>query len=85
MKFTAKILLLGVADRAFKNTDGENVAYWKATFIDENAQVYSISTTKEVLDTVGDKSRVDGEGSFEIKADNKTNPRVKLIAFAIKK
>jgi len=45
----------------------------------------SVSTTPEVLDSVGDKGNVEGVGEFEVSVDFKHNPKLKLIGFTVGK
>jgi len=85
MQFTGSILLLAVADKSFIGKDGTEVKYSKATFITENGDVVSMTTTKEVLDSFKDRTRIQGVGSFDLSSDFKGNPRVKLTSFVAEK
>jgi len=85
MQFQSDILLLNVISKDFKNDKGETIAYTKATFISSKGEVFAITSTKEVLDTLGTKNKIEGVGSFEIGVDFKGYPRLKLVAFAPKK
>jgi len=81
MQFTGHILLLKVADKTFTNNNGEAIVYHKVTFIMETGDVVSMTTTKEVYDTFGKVSKLDGVGTFEVTPDFKGNPKLKLLSF----
>jgi len=85
MQFQSNILLLTVVSKDFTNSKGETIAYTKATFISEKGEVFGVTTSKEVLDTLGNKNKLEGVGSFEVGVDFKGYPRLKLIAFIPKK
>jgi len=73
--------MLAVADKSFVGRDGNQITYAKVTFITENGDVVSMGTTEELLDTYIGQARIEGVGHFELSADFKGNPKVKLTSF----
>jgi len=81
MKFKGPILLLAVSDKSFLGRDGAEVKYAKVTFITENGEVVSMGTSPELLDTYKGQARLQGVADFELSADFKGNPKVKMTSF----
>jgi len=81
MHFTSRILVLKASAKTFTNAQGQQIAYNRATFINESGEVVAVTCSQAVLDKIGDNAKVEGEGVFEIQTDFRNKPRLFLASF----
>jgi len=84
MKFESTGEILKVEEKSFVNEQGQTVKYIKARFLTAEGEIISCTTTPEVLDTIGDESKIKVVATFLVSPDSRTqNAKVKLVSVTL--
>lgn len=78
MEITSRIVVYSVEEKEFTNAQNQIVKFVQAKVLLDNGDVIKVATTKEVLDTLSNESKIECDGTFSVSADSRQKPRIRL-------